>query len=233
MDLEWKSWQSWLANAPAWAEAVREHQIPSRQAGTDRAIVEAVLAHKPGRVLDLGCGEGWLARALAEQGVAVTGIDGSLPLVERARELGGGTFEVLLYEDLVAEPQRVAGPFDVIVCNFSLLGETIGPLLRALRPRLSAEGGLLIQTVHPFTACGEEPYQNGWRIETFANFGKAFPEQMPWYFRTVGSWLQALQQAGWRVTDLAEPLHPDTGRPLSLLLTAHREANPQQDQQNS
>lgn len=225
MDLEWKSWQSWLANAPAWAEAVREQQIPSRQAGTDRAIVEAVQAHKPERVLDLGCGEGWLARALAENGVAVTGIDGSLPLVERARELGGGTFEVLLYEDLVAEPQKVQGPFYVIVCNFSLLGETIGPLLRTLRSLLTEEGVLLIQTVHPFTACGEEPYQNSWRTETFENFGKAFPEKMPWYFRTVGSWLEELRQAGWQVADLAEPPHPESGRPLSLLLTARPEAS--------
>ena len=224
MDLEWKSWQSWLANAPAWTEAVREQQIPSRKAGTDRAIVEAVRAHGPRRVLDLGCGEGWLARALAEQGIAVTGVDGSLPLVERARELGGGTFEVLLYEDLVAEPHRMQGPFDAIVCNFSLLSETIGPLLRALRSLLTEEGVLLIQTVHPFTACGEEPYQNGWRMETFSGFGKAFPEKMPWYFRTAGSWLQELQQAGWRVTGFAEPLAPDTGRPLSLLLTARPEA---------
>jgi 2-polyprenyl-3-methyl-5-hydroxy-6-metoxy-1,4-benzoquinol methylase len=223
MDLEWKSWQNWLANAPAWAEAVREQQIPSRRAGTNQAIVEAVLAQQPRRVLDVGCGEGWLARVLSQNGVEVTGIDGSLPLVERARNEGGGSFEVLLYEDLVAEPHRVPGPFDCIVCNFSLLGENLQPLLVTLKSLLAEQGVLLIQTVHPFTACGEEPYRDGWRIETIELTGKPFPEKMPWYFRTVSSWLKELRQAGFVLQDSAEPLHPETGRPLSLLLTGGQE----------
>ena len=32
-------WRSWVANAPAWTEVVREGRIESRRAGTDAAIV--------------------------------------------------------------------------------------------------------------------------------------------------------------------------------------------------
>src|SRR2546427_12210327 len=35
--------------------------------------------------LDVGCGDGWLARRLANRGVRVAGIDVSEPMVDRAR----------------------------------------------------------------------------------------------------------------------------------------------------
>ena len=67
--------QSWDSNAGAWTDAVRERRIASRRAGTDDAIVAAVLRTKPANVLDVGCGEGWLARALAAHGCRTVGID--------------------------------------------------------------------------------------------------------------------------------------------------------------
>jgi 2-polyprenyl-3-methyl-5-hydroxy-6-metoxy-1,4-benzoquinol methylase len=48
--------------------------------------------------LDVGCGDGWLARRLAERVMWVTGIDLSAPMIERARQAAAGlpnvTFEV-------------------------------------------------------------------------------------------------------------------------------------------
>jgi hypothetical protein len=41
---------------------------------------------------------------------------------------------------------------------------------------------------------------------------------MPWYFRTMGSWLAAARDAELVVERLEEPLNPETRRPLSLLL---------------
>jgi 2-polyprenyl-3-methyl-5-hydroxy-6-metoxy-1,4-benzoquinol methylase len=84
--------RSWSRNAEAWTRTVREGGIESRRLVTDAAIVRAVLERRPERVLDLGCGEGWLARALAEHGLAVVGLDGSPELVEAARRAGGGEF---------------------------------------------------------------------------------------------------------------------------------------------
>src|ERR1700689_2940465 len=60
--------ESWRNNAHAWTSAVREQRIDSRALVTDRAIVDAVLARAPRSVLDIGCGEGWLARRLGGRG---------------------------------------------------------------------------------------------------------------------------------------------------------------------
>lgn len=53
--------ESWGKNAEPWTRAVREKQIDSRRQVTDQAIVEAVLSRSPKSLLDIGCGEGWLA----------------------------------------------------------------------------------------------------------------------------------------------------------------------------
>jgi 2-polyprenyl-3-methyl-5-hydroxy-6-metoxy-1,4-benzoquinol methylase len=212
---------SWIANAEAWTEAIRERRIPSRVAGTDRAIVDAVLQQPPGRVLDVGCGEGWLARAVAGHGYSVVGLDASAPLIDRARDLGGGEFRVLSYEALIREPQLAGGSYDTIVLNFALLSDDATPLLAALASCLTPQGVVLIQTVHPWVASGDQPYTDGWRLETFDAFGGAFPAPMPWYFRTLETWFAQIASAELKLTFLAEPRHPDTGRPLSLVLTCN------------
>lgn len=211
---------SWMANAGAWTRAVREGRIPSRRLATDAAIVEAVAERKPGRVLDLGCGEGWLMRALAERGIQAIGLDASLELVMAAEETGGGRYRCCSYEELVDDPTRAGGPYDAIACNFSLLGADMVPLLRALRRNLAPGGALVIQTVHPWTAAGDEGYADGWRTETFDAFGEDFAEPMPWYFRTLASWVDALRAGGFRIATLREPTHPETGQPASLVMVA-------------
>jgi 2-polyprenyl-3-methyl-5-hydroxy-6-metoxy-1,4-benzoquinol methylase len=211
---------SWMANAGAWTRAVREGRIPNRREVTDAAIVAAVVERAPGRVLDLGCGEGWLMRALAERGIEAIGLDVSLELVMAAEETGGGRYRCCSYEELVDDPTRAGGPYDVIAANFSLLGADLAPLLRALRRNLSPGGALVIQTAHPWTAAGEDGYADGWRMETFDAFGQEFAEPMPWYYRTLASWVDALRAGGFRVAALREPVSPRTRLPASLVMVA-------------
>jgi SAM-dependent methyltransferase len=201
--------RSWIANASAWTDAVREQRIESRRLVTDAAIVDAVLDQHPRTVLDLGCGEGWLARALASHGIEVTGIDASAPLIEAARERGGGTFLVAGYESLPL-PQS----FDATVANFSLLDDRTGDVLARL------VGTVIVQTVHPLAA--GEPYADGWRTETFAAFPGKWPESMPWYFRTKESWVNVFESAGFRVIETREPMHPERQVPASLILIGRR-----------
>lgn len=216
--------RSWTGNAAAWTAAVRDGRIESRRLATDAAILDALRALRPARVLDVGCGEGWLCRALAAHGIEAVGIDVSAPLVDAARAAGSGRFEVLPYAGL-ADAARRLGTFDALACNFALLEEDIVPMLRDLHALLAPGGHLVIQTVHPWTACGDEAYRDGWRLEDFAAFGdQAFPEPMPWYFRTLATWLANLDDAGYRVDRLREPAHPGTARPLSLLLEARAAA---------
>ena len=208
---------SWHDNADAWTAAVRSGAIESRRLATDAAILAAVLDRRPRKVLDLGCGEGWLVRTLAKQGVAAIGVDGAAPLVEAASR-AGGSFLRLRYAELIAAPERCGENFDLVVANFALLEEKILPLLRALRRIMSADGWLLVQTLHPLAA--GPPYEDGWRTEDFSGFGQGAWTPMPWYFRTMGSWLGVLRDGGFALQALREPAHPQERRPLSLLLEA-------------
>ena len=211
--------RSWRSNAQAWTGAVRGQQIESRRLVTDAAIVQATLARTPRRVLDVGCGEGWLCRALAAHGIEAVGVDASAPLIDAARAAGGAAYHVRSYAELVSAPEEL-GHFDAVVCNFALLEADLSALLAALRSLLRAGGVLLIQTVHPWTARGEAPYRDGWRTETFAGFGAGFTEAMPWFYRTLESWVASLRAAGWRIEEIGEPPHPQTGEPASLVLVA-------------
>lgn len=188
--------QSWITNAEAWTQSVRENRIESRKMATDQAILDEITRFQPRKVLDVGCGEGWLARTVSEQGIDVVGMDGSLELIQIAQSAGGAHFVHLNYTDLTKDPSRLGSEFDVIVCNFSLLSEDIRTILQSLASLLSANGVILIQTLHPFTAAQQDRYEDGWREESFTGMGEGYKSPMPWYYRTMGSWLNEVQADG-------------------------------------
>jgi SAM-dependent methyltransferase len=70
-------------------------------------FVEAHLTASPGRVLDVGCGEGWLCRRLADKGHQVRGIDPEAP-------------DGALFERVTLEEFGGPGPFGTVVAITSL-----------------------------------------------------------------------------------------------------------------
>lgn len=116
--------RSWEDNADAWIRAVRLGTIASR-ALTDRAMLDAIISIGPSKVLDLGCGEGWLTRELGARGIAALGVDRSKALIEQARR-GPGDFRQLSYDQIDAHWQVLSAgtPIDLVACHFSLLGES-------------------------------------------------------------------------------------------------------------
>ena len=210
---------AWRRNAVAWTEAVRNRRIASREAVTNQAIVDSVIGLVPRTVMDIGCGEGWLARELAARNIRVLGIDAEPALVERAREAGGGDFRVASYADIESGALRTRA--DAAVCNFSLLGGgSVDALVAAVPALLNPEGALVIQTLHPREACANLPYREGWREGSWAGFGPEFHTPAPWYFRTVENWIGLLERSGFRHIDQREPRHPETGRPASIIFVA-------------
>jgi 2-polyprenyl-3-methyl-5-hydroxy-6-metoxy-1,4-benzoquinol methylase len=206
---------SWNKNTAPWVAAVRNGEIESRLLVTNQAIVDAVRSLSPATGLDIGCGEGWLVRAL--DGVAMTGVDVVPGLVDAARRAGGGQYHVMSYEDIARG--HLQQQVDVAICNFSLIGdESVAGLFRAAPSYLKPGGTLVVQTMHPVVACGDAPYLDGWREGSWAGFNDGFTDPPPWYFRTLASWVRLFSDNGLRLRELREPLHPNTGKPASLIL---------------
>ena len=215
--------KSWYSNAAPWTRAIREASIASRKLVTDQAIIDAVSSVSCARILDIGCGEGWLARALSALGMNVTGVDVVPALIAQAvataRTTASGSvaFHVQDYASIANRHWR-GGPFDAAVCNFSLLGrESVDSLIAALPWYLNDSGHLIIQTLHPVAACGEQPYQDGWRAGSWLGFSSDFHDPAPWYFRTLGTWAALLQRCGFDIVECLEPKAAGAVTPASVI----------------
>jgi 2-polyprenyl-3-methyl-5-hydroxy-6-metoxy-1,4-benzoquinol methylase len=210
--------RSWHANAGPWTSAVREGQIESRRLVTDLAVIDAVRELQPARVLDLGCGEGWLTRTLSRLHMQVIGVDAVPELVESARSLGG-EYRLCTYGEIAAGESGLEA--DLVVCNFSLIGkDSAEAAFRAAHRILPAGGHFVVQTLHPVAACGDEPYEDGWREGSWTGFGDEFTDPAPWYFRTMDSWVHLFEEHGFRLTETKEPMHPRTENPTSVIFVA-------------
>jgi len=212
---------SWHKNVTPWIQAVRDRQIASREAITNQAILDTIGAQSLRSLLDVGCGEGWLVRAVAAQGLSAIGVDAIPGLIAAAQQAGSGEFRVMDYEAIAAG--ALALTVDGVVCNFSLFGEAIvEQLFPAIPALLTANGVFIVQTLHPVVACGNLPYRDGWRTGSWAGFSDAFTEPPPWYFRTIASWVTLFHTSGFRLLEIHEPLHPQTGQPASMIFVAGR-----------
>jgi len=212
----------WQKNVQPWVKAVRNGEIESRIQVTNNAIVAAVNNRNPGNVLDLGCGEGWLVRELAKLGIDCLGVDGIPELIDYARQAGGGRFQVVPLETL--SKQIIKEKFDVIVCNFSLLGHE--SVLRVFQqtPRLLNEGGaFIVQTIHPRCRSDAEKYEDGWRKGSWSGFADEFCDPAPWYFRTLETWQILFTTNGFRSVEILEPVDIKTNMPASVIFIGVRE----------
>jgi len=216
---------SWDSNADLWIRAVRTASIPSREAGTDQAILQAIQDERPGSIIDVGCGEGCLVRKLkGSLGAEVVGVDGSAQLIRAARQADpAGQYFVRSYDRLSELSIGACKQFNVAICNFSLLDDQLAAHIAAIRQLLSGDGKIIIQTLHPCSATAGSPYRDGWRYESFSAVGEAGWQPMPWYFRTLGSWMTDIQSTGMRVIRTVEPVSNDAARLLSIIFVCQSE----------
>jgi SAM-dependent methyltransferase len=95
-------------------------------------LLTRLLGLEPGqRVLDLGCGDGSLARALAGRGGRVTGLDSSTVFLARARA-GNAEGAEFVTGDMRALPGEWAGRFDRVVNWSTAFGYFDDPTNRAV-----------------------------------------------------------------------------------------------------
>jgi SAM-dependent methyltransferase len=181
------------------------------------------------RILDLACGQGVLARRLAEEGVRVVGLDASERLIESARRRTRSADVEYAVADARALDVRALGPFDAIACVMALANiEPIEPLLRSCAQLLRPGGIWLAVLPHPaFRAARQSAW--GWdrdaaggprqyrridgylspgQVRIVANPGAVARGEPPvetWTFhRPLQSYVRALASAGFWIDALEE-----------------------------
>jgi len=201
----------WDLNAKTWSQVIDQKLITSRLV-TNQAIVDAILFYQPKTVLDIGCGEGWLCAELSKRSVECAGIDGSEDLTRIAQnKYPEISFKKVSYQEIENgwQPQK---QFDVVVFNFALMDEHLEKLLLQIQKFITANGRLLIQTLH-FSALPEG--KEGWQSEDFKSMRLPFQGTMPWYGRNLESWKQLFAESGWSLDRFVEP--SQNGKSLSVL----------------
>ncbi len=118
------------------------------------------------KVLDLGCGQGVFARALAEAGGEVTGVDASPSLIQKARSYPALPRLRYLVRD--AAKLRDLGPFDGVTSILALQNMAhLDEVFRACAGVLKPGGRFLWVINHP---CFRIPRQTSWGFDEKAQY---------------------------------------------------------------
>lgn len=212
---------SWGKNVDPWIKAIEDGEIESRILVTNQAIKDVIFRLAPRKVLDIGCGEGWLVREMTHKCIDTLGVDVIMDFVEAANKSGIGRFRTLSYQDLSYDV--LLETFDVLVCNFSLFGDkSVLTVFDSAEMLLTNGGSFVIQTLHPVHALQGEPACDGWRQGSWAGFSHTFRDPAPWYYRTLESWRNLFRRFGFDLIEEIEPINPKTGKPASIIFVGKK-----------
>ena len=221
---------AWNRNAERWTNDVRAGFDLYRELYTLPAFVAFMPPIANRTVIDLGCGEGSNTRRFARLGGQLTGIDLSEALIRRAREEEsreplGIRYEVCSYSDMDA---IAAGSFECALSTMALMdGPNIMSAMREAHRVLAPGGTLCFSILHPcFVTRGLEwlraadgacsglqvshyfhnaPFVEHWRFSKRPGPDTVQPFEVPRFPRTLSDYVNAVCDAGFRITKIAEP----------------------------
>jgi ubiquinone/menaquinone biosynthesis C-methylase UbiE len=183
--------------------------------------VEALMGEVRGlQICDLACGQGRVARYLADRGAQVVAVDISAKLLEIARGHDAAESRGIHYLHAdVQHPDTLAGEaFDGVICYMALmdipdLEATLRTVSRILRP-----GGWFVFTIiHPCynpAPSGEQPTAEGWIRTVSGYFTEGYwrsdtrtgpPGKVGAYHRMLSTYVNALTDVGLMTERMAEP----------------------------
>jgi len=170
------------------------------------------------RVLDIGCGEGQVARHLAGLGVDVVGLDPTRSQIGTAQARAGGPTYGRARAD--ALPCRNDAFDGVLVCLALEHVDAFEATIREVARALASHGRFLLVLCHPLLQApgsgwiddrvGDDRY---WRIGSYLRDDTAVDEVEPgvslrFIHRPLSRYVHAIGQAGLVIEDMEEPVPP-------------------------
>lgn len=211
---------SWKKNTKEWIRIIDTEQIASRQY-TNKAIVNVLKETSVNKVIDIGCGEGWLTRELTAMGKKPVGIDAIEELLENARQKGSEPYYCITYEDIIEGKSVPEQPFETAIFNFCLYQKDgLEKLLKNTKAILDDEGIIIIQTLHPyFLIRNGLEYKSQIIEDSWKGLPGNFTEGHKWYARTFEDWIVVLNNSRLKIMELKEVFNNDN-QPVSIILKA-------------
>jgi SAM-dependent methyltransferase len=206
----------WEQHAGWWQREFTDGADPEYE----EQIIPLVERHLAGarRVLDVGCGEGQIARKVASAGAVAVGIDPTKAQIVEAHARGGGP----VYAQADADHLPVAdGAFDAVV--MCLVIEHLDPFEPSIHEmaRVLAPGGILLLLLnHPLLQTPgsgwiddhilEEQY---WRVGPYLRPDTTIEEvapgvNLPFMHRPLSRYVQVMGAVGLLIEDMDEPPPP-------------------------
>ncbi|WP_127519842.1 class I SAM-dependent methyltransferase [Mesorhizobium sp. Z1-4] len=160
-----------------------------------------------GELLDIGCGEGRVARTLKPLGYRITAVDAVAELVDAAKGAESAA-------DYIVAPATdlpfATGSFDTVISYNMLMDvEDLPAAVREFRRVLRDDGTLVISIVHPLadlqTIGAGDNYFERRKFETEAK-GNGLTMHFSGWTQSLERYASALEAAGLGITSLREPL---------------------------
>jgi len=203
----------WETHAGWWQEFFTDGADPEYE----EQILPLADAHLAGfgRVLDVGCGEGQLARRVAALGAEVVGVDGSWAQIDAARRRAGGPTYVR--GSAIALPVASASCDAVMAC---LVLEHVEPFEPAIDEivRVLVPGGCFVLFLnHPLLQApgsgwvddhiiGEQYWRLGPYLPDDASMEEVAPGvRLPFMHRPLGRYINVMAERGLLVEHMDEP----------------------------
>lgn len=208
--------KEWEKNADFWIKIIREKLDPFREKITNRAILGALKSERNLKILDAGCGEGYLCRKLAKKGHCLFGIDFSKKLIESAKNLEKKKPLGIKY--FCGDFRKTDFPssfFDAVFCHHTI-NEIPNPekAFQEFSRILKRKGKLLCLFLHP---CFDfEPkklnslkYFQKKKIKKAGYSANGVKSPSPYFYLhlPLSEWISLLIKSGFSITNIKEP-HP-------------------------
>lgn len=178
------------------------------------------------RVLDVGCGQGRLARHLASEGATVVGVDLSVELLGRARARSTDGIEYRRGDAADTSTWWDGSVFDGAASEMALMDiEDLGGALRAVAAAVRPGGWFVCSLFHPCfpgseTARSSWPTDEGYAAERWwITDGDGVRGRVGAHHRRLSTYVNAIVDAGFVVERLDEGAF---GVPTILVVRARR-----------